>query len=131
MVTSSWSLGRSVRVSMTSAIPRGGLEAAPLKMVSSMRSIRSDFCDCSPKAQSIASTRLLFPVPFGPTSAVMPVPKEIEASTKDLNPMISSCFRCMYVSLFRAVSLFVGIHVITCIGVTCKTKLHSSFFNLY
>ena len=59
-------------------------------MISSIFAPRSDFADCSPKTHRIASVILLFPLPFGPTTAVTPGTKSIPIrSAKDLNPTIS------------------------------------------
>ena len=77
----------------TSAMPRGFRISVPLKITSSIFSLRKAFVLCSPSTQRIASTTLLFPLPFGPTMAVTPSGNSIRASANDLNPTISSDFR--------------------------------------
>ena len=57
---------------LTSAIPVGGRVPVPLKITSAMRSPRSRRALCSPSTQVMASERLDFPQPFGPTTAAMP-----------------------------------------------------------
>ena len=67
----------------------GFRESLPAKIISSIFAPRSDFADCSPSTQRIASVILLFPLPFGPTTAVTPGTKSIDTrSAKDLNPTI-------------------------------------------
>src|SRR6202046_5191675 len=73
LATASDSSG-STSVSVTSAIPKGGRLAVPLKMQSDMRSARSILWLCSPSTQEIASTTFDLPQPLGPTMQVMPIP---------------------------------------------------------
>ena len=81
--------------SETSAMPRGLRASVPLKITSSILSLRRVLVLCSPRTQRMASTTLLFPVPFGPTTAVTPFGNAIFASAKDLNPVSSKVFRYM------------------------------------
>ena len=63
-------------------------------MISSIFDPRSDFADCSPKTQRIASVILLFPLPLGPTTAVTPGTKSTAIrSANDLKPTISNRFK--------------------------------------
>src|SRR5690348_684136 len=52
---------------------------------------RSDFARCSPSTHEMASETFDLPQPFGPTTAVIPLPvKTISVwSAKDLKPVIS------------------------------------------
>ncbi len=61
-------------VSVTCAIPRGLRSRVPAKMTSSMREPRRLLALCSPSTQLMASLRLDFPQPLGPTTAVTPEP---------------------------------------------------------
>src|SRR4051812_34623974 len=81
-------------------------------MTSSILAPRSDFADCSPRTQRIASVTLLFPLPLGPTTAVTPGTKSIAIrSANDLNPIISSLFRNTINSLLQpADSLNLELH---------------------
>ena len=82
------------RHSETSAKPVGLRFSVPAKITSSILLPRKDFMLCSPITQRIASEILLFPLPLGPTIAVMPLPKSRDIlSTNDLNPCISSFFK--------------------------------------
>ena len=76
IVTSAYSIGSAPSVlsivSVTSARPSGGLPGVPAKMTSSIFPPRSALAPCSPSTQAIASTTLLLPEPFGPTTQVMP-----------------------------------------------------------
>ncbi len=64
----------SAMVSVTCAIPRGLRSRVPAKMTSSMREPRRLLALCSPSTQLMASLKLDFPQPFGPTTAVTPEP---------------------------------------------------------
>src|SRR6266850_8399280 len=78
-------------VSETSAMPSGFRCAEPVKMTSSSVSPRRWRMFCSPRTQRIASTMLVLPLPFGPTTAVMPGPKSTRTRCgKDLKPWMSS-----------------------------------------
>src|SRR4051812_50125793 len=71
-------------------MPRLLREEEPLKMTSAISPPRSDLADCSPRIQRTASTTLLLPDPFGPTTAVMPGAKSSRVlSANDLNPTSS------------------------------------------
>ena len=71
----------------TSAMPRGLCASVPLKITSSICRPLSSLALCSPMAQRIASTMLLFPHPFGPTMALKPSGKGMSSfSGKDLKP---------------------------------------------
>src|SRR5438477_9364739 len=86
----------SVKLSETSANPRGLRDSAPLKMPSAISPPRSDLADCSPKTQRTASQTLDLPQPLGPTMAVTPSWKwKIVLSAKDLKPKSSSDWRCI------------------------------------
>ena len=75
----------------TSAIPVGGRDSLPLKMTSSIERPRRCFALCSPMAQRMASTTLLLPQPFGPTTPVTPSSKEkTTRSANDLKPEMST-----------------------------------------
>src|ERR1700682_1813022 len=90
------SVVQSLKVSETSAKPSGLRVSAPLKMTSAISSPRSDLADCSPRAQRTESSRLDFPQPFGPTTAVTPSWKlKIVLSANDLKPNSSSDCKCM------------------------------------
>ena len=78
------------KVSETSAMPVAGRDSDPEKITSSMARPRRCFALCSPIAQRTASTTLLLPHPFGPTTPVMPSSKEnTMRSANDLKPEIS------------------------------------------
>ncbi len=65
----------------------------PLNIKSAPDFDRRDFIDCSPRTKRNASTTLLFPDPFGPTTAVTFEPKEkLCFLANDLNPLISIDF---------------------------------------
>ncbi len=75
----------------TSAMFNGGLPWVPEKMMSSLDLPRSCLRLCSPITQRMASTTLLLPQPFGPTTAEMPGGNSsVDLSQNDLNPDISS-----------------------------------------
>src|SRR5690242_13428018 len=64
-------------------------------MTSSILPPRSAFAPCSPSTQAMASTTLLLPDPFGPTTAVMPGSKRsVVADAKDLKPRSVNDLRC-------------------------------------
>src|SRR4051794_12267528 len=82
-------------VRVTSARPSGGRPAVPAKITSSILPPRSALAPCSPSTQAMASTTLLLPEPFGPTTAVMPGSKRsVVAEAKDLKPRSVSDLRC-------------------------------------
>ena len=57
-------------------------------MTSSILPPRRVFAPCSPMTQASASTTLLLPEPFGPTTAVTPFSKaKVVALAKDLKPL--------------------------------------------
>ena len=75
-------------VSITSARPRAGRRAVPLKMTSSIFWLRTAFGACAPSTQAIASTTLDLPEPLGPTTTVTPGSSSIVVeSAKDLKPL--------------------------------------------
>ena len=82
----------SPRISETSTIPCGFRDSVPLKITSSIRSLRKVFVLCSPSTQLMASTTFDFPQPFGPTMQVVPVPLNVTTvrSQNDLKPTIST-----------------------------------------
>ena len=59
---------------VTGAILNGLRSRVPAKMTSSMRAPRRLLAHCSPKTQLMASLRLDFPQPLGPTTAAIPEP---------------------------------------------------------
>src|SRR4051794_10642857 len=71
-------------------MPRLLRELDPLKMTSAISPPRRLLADCSPRIQRTASTTLLLPEPFGPTTAVTPGAKSSRVlSANDLNPTSS------------------------------------------
>ena len=103
IITSLYSWGRIFRVlSMvreTSAMPSGFCLSVPLKMTSSICSLRKRVGFCSPSTQRIASTMLVLPQPLGPTIPVMPPPNfKSNFVGKDLKPKISSCVRNIFLT---------------------------------
>ena len=98
IVTSAPSMGNfpeelsSVRA--TSARPRAGRFAVPMKMTSSIFALRSARVLWAPRTQVTASTTLDFPDPLGPTTAVTPVSNSSTVlSAKDLKPFIVNRLR--------------------------------------
>src|SRR6056297_1269111 len=82
-----------VRIRQTSARLVGGRRSVPAKITSPIDLPRSCLMLCSPITHLIASKMLLFPQPFGPTTAEMPGGKSItDFSGNDLNPEISRRF---------------------------------------
>src|SRR3954454_13062944 len=82
-------------VRVTSARPRGGRPAVPAKITSSILPPRSALAPCSPSTQAMASTTLLLPEPFGPTTDVMPGSnRSVVAEAKDLKPRSVNDLRC-------------------------------------
>src|SRR5919106_1765593 len=82
-------------VSVTSARPSGARPEVPAKITSSILPPRSAFAPCSPSTQAMASTTLLLPEPFGPTTQVMPGSKRrVVAEANDLNPLSVRLFKC-------------------------------------
>src|SRR5262249_16939506 len=63
------------KVMVRSARPRLRRDAEPLKITSAISPPRRLLALCSPRIQRTASTTLLFPLPLGPTIAVIPAPK--------------------------------------------------------
>ena len=98
MVTSARSMGSLPdalsMVSETSARPSGGREDVPAKMTSSIFAERNDRGPCAPRTQVTASTTLDLPLPFGPTTTVIPGSNSSTVgSAKDLKPFMLSDFR--------------------------------------
>src|SRR6516162_5595483 len=84
----------SVMVSDTSARPSGGREDVPAKMTSSILALRNERGPWAPSTQVTASTTFDLPLPFGPTTTVMPGSNSSTVgSAKDLNPFMLSDFR--------------------------------------
>src|SRR5690349_6457221 len=82
-------------VSVTSARPSGARPDVPAKMTSSILPPRRAFAPCSPSTQAMASTTLLLPEPFGPTTQVMPGSKRsVVGEAKDLKPLSVRLLRC-------------------------------------
>jgi len=75
-------------VNVTWAWLRPGRVFVPLKMTSSMAAPRMAFAEFAPITQRMASNRLDFPQPFGPTIPVRPGSmRNSVGSTKDLKPV--------------------------------------------
>ena len=75
-------------VSVTWAWLRPGRVFVPLKMTSSIAAPRIAFAELAPKTQRMASKRLDFPQPFGPTIPVKPGSmRNAVGSTNDLKPV--------------------------------------------
>ena len=78
----------------TSARPRGALPEVPAKMTSSIFPPRRLFAPCSPITQERASTTLLLPEPFGPTTQVIPGSNfKVVGAAKDLKPFRVMLFK--------------------------------------
>ena len=78
----------------TSANPTGLLLAVPAKITSSILPPLRLFALCSPNTHLTASDMLLFPLPLGPTTAVIPLlNSSFTFSGKDLKPCKSSSFK--------------------------------------
>src|SRR5579863_10485713 len=94
----------SIRVRLTSARPVGGRVPVPLKMTSAIRSPRNMRALCSPSTQLMASDKLDFPHPLGPTTAATPSANSRRVrSAKDLNPSISTFFSLYNLDSSRSV----------------------------
>jgi len=78
----------------TSARPRAGRRAVPAKMTSSIFWLRTDDGACAPSTHAMASTTLLLPEPFGPTTTVTPGSStRVVESANDLKPFSVSDLR--------------------------------------
>ena len=74
----------------------------PAKITSCILFPRRFFADCSPKTHKIASEIFDFPLPLGPTIAVMGLSKfNFILSLKDLKPCISTDFNPTATPLFQ------------------------------
>jgi hypothetical protein len=83
-------------VSDTSARPSAGRPAVPAKMTSSIFWDRSDRGPCAPSTQVTASTTLDLPLPFGPTTTVIPGSNSrTVGSANDLKPFMERDLRNM------------------------------------
>ena len=81
-------------VSETSARPSWGRDEVPAKMTSSILAERSERGPWAPSTQVTASTTLDLPLPFGPTTTVMPGSNSSTVgSANDLNPFMLSDFK--------------------------------------
>ena len=90
-------------VRVTSARPRAGRLAVPMKMTSSILAERSVRGPWAPSTQATASTTLDLPLPLGPTTTVMPGSNSSTAgSAKDLKPLRESDFRNTARSPYRS-----------------------------
>ena len=68
--------------------------AVPAKMTSSIFWLRTVLGAWAPSTQPMASTTLDLPLPFGPTTTVMPgSSSSVVVSAKDLKPLRVSVFR--------------------------------------
>src|SRR5665213_3097387 len=78
----------------TSARPRAGRLAVPMKMTSSILAERTVRGPCAPSTQATASTTFDLPLPLGPTTTVTPGSKtRVAGSANDLNPLRVRAFR--------------------------------------
>src|ERR1700729_3095607 len=98
MVTSARSMGslpdELSMVRETSARPSCGRDDVPAKMTSSILTERNERGPCAPRTQVTASTTLDLPLPFGPTTTVIPGSNSSTVgSAKDLKPLTLSDFR--------------------------------------
>ena len=106
-------------VNDTLAIPIFPFDTDPAKIISALFLPRSCFMLCSPNTQRMASDTLLFPLPFGPTIAVMLLILPFGGRklivvflANDLNPCMSTCFR--YIVLLISYTIY------TCCATICK-----------
>src|SRR5699024_2224179 len=84
-------------VRFTSARPSGDRPDVPAKMTSSILPPRRSLAPCVPITQRNASNTLDLPVPFGPTTQVMPDSKRsVVAEAKDLKPFNVRLFGCTW-----------------------------------
>ena len=90
-------------VRATSARPRAGRLAVPMKMTSSIFAERTVLGPWAPNTHATASTTFDLPLPLGPTTTVMPGSNSSTAgSAKDLNPLRVSDFRNTARSPYRS-----------------------------
>src|SRR5699024_7808027 len=99
--TSVYSIGNAPSelsiVNVTSARPSADRPDVPAKMTSSILPPRRSFAPCVPITQRSASNTFDLPVPFGPTTQVIPGSKRsVVAEAKDLKPFIVRLFRCTW-----------------------------------
>lgn len=88
--------GRLSNNSFTDALFDRPISAEPFQIKSSVRFPRMDLMDCSPSTKRNASAMLLFPLPFGPTIAVIGVLNwSAVLFANDLNPVNSRLFKYM------------------------------------
>ena len=100
----------------TLAKPVGFRLCVPRKITSSIFSPRRLRVDCSPSTQRTASPTLLFPLPFGPTTPVIPSWNcRMVLLANDLNPCISMDLR--YIIHLR---FFSGKNCIVCRCLFCR-----------
>jgi hypothetical protein len=82
-------------VSTTWARPSGPRLDVPAKMTSAMVPPRRFLAPCSPITQASASTTLLLPEPFGPTTQVTPGSNaKVVGDANDLKPLRVRLLRC-------------------------------------
>ena len=98
IVTSVKSIGSAPSVlsivTETSARPSGARPDVPAKMTSSIFPPRKLLAPCSPMTHESASTTLLLPDPFGPTTQVMPGSNlSVVGDAKDLKPFSVMLFK--------------------------------------
>ena len=92
-------------VRVTSALPRAGRLAVPMKMTSSIFAERTVRGPWAPSTQATASTMFDFPLPLGPTTTVIPGSNSSTAgSANDLKPLSESDFRNTARSPYRSPS---------------------------
>src|SRR3989338_841416 len=86
------------KIIFTEARAKRGASGEPFQIKSSVRLPRMDFTDCSPKTKRKASAMFDFPLPLGPTTAVIGVLNSRAVFlAKDLKPVSSRDFRYMTV----------------------------------
>ena len=81
-------------VRLTSARPRGGRDAVPAKITSSIFWLRTALGAWAPSTHAMASTTLDLPDPLGPTTTVTPgSSSSVVASANDLKPLRVRLFK--------------------------------------
>src|SRR3989338_3101567 len=91
----------------TSAMPSLDFLSDPAKITSSLFLLRTAFMLCSPKTQRMASEKFDFPLPFGPTTEMIPGSNSKTVFlAKDLKPCISIFFRYIKSAEEKALNVF-------------------------
>ena len=120
------------RISVTCAAPMAPRRAVPPNTTSSIFAPRRLLVDCSPSTQRIASEIFDFPLPFGPTIAVMPSENRmVVLSGNDLKPCNSSDFKYTQLPLIphftgtcRYKFYFIAYHVLPVNAMSAQKKKH-------